>query len=304
MALPDRTAPLHAFNQARAAFVADPNIGIPISPPHALAWLAAPADVDALLAALRETGSGELVGVGPVELVRGGGRSYAYVGVFSGVRLYRGPDDSEPSRFSWLPDRRAAALDRRAAFADRIDAARGLPHPPHFRLAWFGGAVETRDLLAALDGDPELRAPVPGWDLVADRTLRGTFRGVSLFEAVGAGSMFVWLPGPAREVAPNRPLPAADAGPAVGRLAFDELSRRSLAELGVADPPTALLRARLAYDHAAAARDLAHGWPEMLVQDAGGLATLDAAEGVAREVYRRQFAAATYAERLTADAAA
>lgn len=61
----------------------------------------------------------------------------------------------------------------------------------------------------------------------------------------------------------------------------------SITEAGIADPSTALLRARIMLDHARNARDIGHGWPDMLDMKAEDLAALDGAEHVAATAYRR-----------------
>lgn len=71
---------------------------------------------------------------------------------------------------------------------------------------------------------------------------------------------------------------------------FDAMAEQALAELGVTGPSAAMLRSRLMYDHAAAARDIAHGWPDLLGVDSVGLAKFDAAEEAARSSYRTIFA--------------
>lgn len=65
-------------------------------------------------------------------------------------------------------------------------------------------------------------------------------------------------------------------------------ARAALAEAGIANPSTALLRARLMLDHAKEARDLAHGWPGMLgVHGQTDLiSALDCAETIAMAAYR------------------
>lgn len=74
---------------------------------------------------------------------------------------------------------------------------------------------------------------------------------------------------------------------AAGRRTAEDFARASLREESIADPSIPLLRARLMLDHAREARDLAHGWPSMLGIDTIGLASFDAAEGVARNSYRQ-----------------
>lgn len=62
----------------------------------------------------------------------------------------------------------------------------------------------------------------------------------------------------------------------------------ALAEAGIANPSTALLRARLTLGHTKEARDLAHGWPGMLGAhgQADLVSALDQAETIARAAYR------------------
>lgn len=66
----------------------------------------------------------------------------------------------------------------------------------------------------------------------------------------------------------------------------DRHATAAIAEAGIVGPSIALLRARIMLDHAKEARDLAHGWPDMLRIDSEGLAVLDLAEGVAATAYR------------------
>lgn len=65
-------------------------------------------------------------------------------------------------------------------------------------------------------------------------------------------------------------------------------ARAALAEAGIANPSTALLRARLTLGHTKEARDLAHGWPGMLgVHGQTDLiSALDCAETIAMAAYR------------------
>ena len=63
---------------------------------------------------------------------------------------------------------------------------------------------------------------------------------------------------------------------------METLARRQLAEAGFPEPSTQLLRARLMLDHAKAARDLGHSFPEMLTLSAHDLAVLEAAEDHSR----------------------
>ena len=58
------------------------------------------------------------------------------------------------------------------------------------------------------------------------------------------------------------------------------------AEAGISTPATPLLRARLMLDHSQNARDLGHGWPDMLGLRGEDLAILDLAEHVAASAYR------------------
>lgn len=60
----------------------------------------------------------------------------------------------------------------------------------------------------------------------------------------------------------------------------------SLKETGITDPTTALLRARLMLDHARNARDLGHGWPDMLGLKGEDLALLDMTEQVTQAAYQ------------------
>lgn len=64
-------------------------------------------------------------------------------------------------------------------------------------------------------------------------------------------------------------------------------ARASLDEIGDDDPSVALLRAQMMLDHAKNARDLAHGWPEMLAIGKHGLDALDRAEEVSRAAWSR-----------------
>lgn len=67
---------------------------------------------------------------------------------------------------------------------------------------------------------------------------------------------------------------------------METMARETLAVEGIEDPSTRILRARLLLDHAKAARDLAHSFPDMLELDAVKLAGLDAAEDIARNAYK------------------
>ena len=165
--------------------------------------------------------------------------------------------------------------------------ARGRSKPPRRQLPYRFTIDRCRDKLALSGARVRIRGTTPG---TKDRASAATSAArTTAPSAAGRRTAEDFARAVSKYVASATSTGSAAASSARTIRATNLPSGRSasLREEGIADPSIPLLRARLMLDHAREARDLAHGWPSMLGIDTIGLASFDAAEGVARNSYRQ-----------------